>query len=101
MSIVSNFDEVLITLFVIRAILYMLRELGSNYRVLKMPKIAGKLLILVGLFWSIGIISCLVNSSYKWFDLLMGSFLMIKIYLLISSIIISPIKNERFEEFVH
>lgn len=93
LSIIDYFDEILILYFVMRALIRVFNQK-------EIPTLSGKLLVLTFTFWLIGIFSCLQNSSYQTFDLIMGSILMIKIHLLIISLIVSPLSEKQFTYFV-
>lgn len=92
-SIVDYFDEILILFFAIRALIYACRQK-------KIPELSGKILFLTGMFAAIGILGCLFNSSFRTFDLIMGSILMIKIYLLIIATLILPWNTSQFDFFI-
>ncbi|SCP96231.1 O-antigen ligase family protein [Anaerobium acetethylicum] len=93
LGFLDHIDELFILFFVARAIFYLAKR--SN-----ISSLTTKIFILLSLFWVVGVVSCLIHSSYRFSSLLMASILMVKIYLLIMSLIIHPIKEKTYYHFV-
>ena len=91
LSIINYIDE----LFIVFYFLYSLFK--SKGRI---PKVALNLLVCtIGLFL-LGIVFCLINSSYDMFSLIMSGFLIIKFFILLSAIIIKPLGDSTRESIM-
>lgn len=93
-SLFNYLDELFIIIYFIFAILIIIKRKG------KLSPIEFKILIGTFAFELIGIICCVLFSSSNISSLLMGSFLMIKFYLLLFSVIILPPSDNIKEFFV-
>ena len=90
LNIFNYMDECLILIFSFYSLFHIRK---------KFPKIILKLIFLICGFWLCGIISGLMNSQIQVFSFLMQSFLMVKFFILIISIIlISP--NEKLINYM-
>lgn len=86
-SVVNSLDEFFILLYAIIAIFYCVKTGRIN-------KTSFIIFILSILYLIIGLISGVMNSNYQIYTLIMGGFLVSKIYILVFSIINLPIKKD-------
>lgn len=91
LSVINYIDE----LFIVFYFLYALFK--SKGRI---PKVALNILIGTILLFFLGVVFCLINSSYNMFSLIMGGFLIIKFFVLLSAIIIKPLEDSTRENIV-